>query len=261
MRRHGRRRPRRQTLPTRAHAGAPRRWPGRSPRPPLDRRRDQRQHRRRRPGPALPAGAVRRPRGTAALLVRTFDDRRQGKRRRRGRSRRPRSRRTAQGGRPDLRHGPLAGTPAAPTRGSSCSRRSGWPGSATRRCCSCCAPGTQPGHDGRRRGPHRAASPRRPCPASRASGPPTSTGRPACSAAAVDGLCGLPDAGACAGPSRGTPSRPPCRSGQVPGMLGEVDLPPVTGVVRRWVGTEPRRAVTNVAATQLRPGRLQRRRR
>jgi len=32
-------------------------------------------------------------------------------------------------------------------------------------------------------------------------------------------------------------------------MLGEIDLPPVTGVIRPWVGTEPRKAVSNVAAT------------
>lgn len=67
-------------------------------------------------------------------------------------------------------------------------------------------------------------------------------------ATAVDGLCRLPDAGACAGRPRHAVA-PAVPVGQVPGMLGEIDLPPVTGVVRRWVGTEPRRAVTNVAAT------------
>ena len=67
-------------------------------------------------------------------------------------------------------------------------------------------------------------------------------------ATAVDGLCHLPDAGACAGRPRHAVA-PAVPVGQVPGMLGEIDLPPVTGVVRRWVGTEPRRAVTNVAAT------------
>ena len=40
-------------------------------------------------------------------------------------------------------------------------------------------------------------------------------------------------------------------------MLAEVDLPPVTGVNRPWVGTEPRRALDNAAATQLRRRRLQ----
>ena len=34
-----------------------------------------------------------------------------------------------------------------------------------------------------------------------------------------------------------------------PGMLAEVDLPPVSGIVRPWVGTEPRKAMSNLAAT------------
>ena len=42
---------------------------------------------------------------------------------------------------------------------------------------------------------------------------------------------------------------PPVPTGAVPGMLSEVDLPPVARVMRPWVGTEPRRALTNVAAT------------
>lgn len=67
-------------------------------------------------------------------------------------------------------------------------------------------------------------------------------------ARAVDGLCRLPDAGACAGRPR-LAVAPAVPVGQVPGMLGEIDLPPVAGIVRRWVGTEPRRAVTNIAAT------------
>ncbi len=68
-------------------------------------------------------------------------------------------------------------------------------------------------------------------------------------ATAVDGLCTLPDAGACAGKPELTVVRP-LPVGQVPGMLAEVDLPPVTGVDRPWVGTEPRKAVVNVAATR-----------
>jgi len=66
--------------------------------------------------------------------------------------------------------------------------------------------------------------------------------------AAVDDLCHLPDGGACARRPRASVA-PPVEVGQVPAMLGEIDLPPVTGVVRPWVGTEPRKAVTNVAAT------------
>ncbi|GAA2135912.1 hypothetical protein GCM10009844_01650 [Nocardioides koreensis] len=67
-------------------------------------------------------------------------------------------------------------------------------------------------------------------------------------ATAVDGLCRLPDAGACAGRPRHSVAAP-VPVGQVPGMLGEIDLPPLAGIVRPWVGTEPRKAVLNVAAT------------
>ena len=67
-------------------------------------------------------------------------------------------------------------------------------------------------------------------------------------ATAVDDLCRLPDGGACAGRPRHSVAAP-VPVGQVPGMLGEVDLPPLTGVARPWVGTEPRKAVLNVAAT------------
>jgi len=66
--------------------------------------------------------------------------------------------------------------------------------------------------------------------------------------AAVDNLCHLPDGGACSRRPR-LAAAPPVPVGQVPGMLGEIDLPPVTGVIRPWVGTEPRKAVSNVAAT------------
>jgi len=64
----------------------------------------------------------------------------------------------------------------------------------------------------------------------------------------VDGLCELPDAGACA---TGSTIRrtAPVPVGAAPGMLTEVDLPPATGVRRPWVGTEPRRALDNAAAT------------
>lgn len=54
-----------------------------------------------------------------------------------------------------------------------------------------------------------------------------------------------------------TPSRPPRPKavpppdvGEVPGMLTEVDLPPVAGVDKPWVGTEPRQARDNAAATR-----------
>ncbi|MFC4784277.1 hypothetical protein ACT8ZV_07370 [Nocardioides sp. MAHUQ-72] len=67
--------------------------------------------------------------------------------------------------------------------------------------------------------------------------------------AAVEGLCDLPDSGACSGRPR-VRTAAPVPVGQVPGMIGEVDLPPVAGIARPWVGTEPRRAMTNIAATR-----------
>jgi DNA-directed RNA polymerase specialized sigma24 family protein len=66
---------------------------------------------------------------------------------------------------------------------------------------------------------------------------------------AVSDLCSLPEAGSC------TMSRPsmtkvaPVPVVVVPAMLAEVDLPPVSGVDSPWVGTEPRQAKDNDAAT------------
>ncbi len=68
-------------------------------------------------------------------------------------------------------------------------------------------------------------------------------------AEAVGGLCILPEAGACAPRSPATPRRPAIPTGTAPAMLGEIDLPPVPGVKRPWVGTRPRRAMTNDAAS------------
>lgn len=66
--------------------------------------------------------------------------------------------------------------------------------------------------------------------------------------AAVDRLCELEGAGGCApAPQVGETELVPAAS--VPGMLAEVDLPAVTGVREPWVGTEPRMARTNAAAT------------
>ena len=39
-------------------------------------------------------------------------------------------------------------------------------------------------------------------------------------------------------------------TGSAPGMISTVDLPPVSQVDETWVGTEPRKAVGNAAATQ-----------
>lgn len=68
-------------------------------------------------------------------------------------------------------------------------------------------------------------------------------------AAAVNGLCGDASTGACAGPPVLVESAPPPTGGP-PGMVTELDLPPVSGVRQGWVGTEPTPAETNTAATQ-----------
>lgn len=67
-------------------------------------------------------------------------------------------------------------------------------------------------------------------------------------AAAVTGLCGRPGAGACASVPR-LEEVDPVPVATMPGMLAEVDLPPVGDVRRAWVGTEPRQARDNAAAT------------
>ena len=67
-------------------------------------------------------------------------------------------------------------------------------------------------------------------------------------AAAVNGLCARPEAGECAARPK-LEQTAPVPVGDAPGMLAEVDLPPVTRVMKPWVGTEPRRASVNVAAT------------
>jgi DNA-directed RNA polymerase specialized sigma24 family protein len=67
-------------------------------------------------------------------------------------------------------------------------------------------------------------------------------------AAAVNGLCARPEAGDCA-TRPGLAGSAPIPVGAAPGMLTEVDLPPVSRVMKPWVGTEPRRASVNVAAT------------
>lgn len=66
---------------------------------------------------------------------------------------------------------------------------------------------------------------------------------------AVAGLCTLPDAGACA--TRPTLTAvPPQPTGKTPAMLAELDLPPVTGIDKPWIGTTPERAAANPAATR-----------
>ncbi|WP_243056802.1 hypothetical protein [Nocardioides sp. SR21] len=67
-------------------------------------------------------------------------------------------------------------------------------------------------------------------------------------AEAVDGLCEQPDGGTCATVAR-LRAVPPVPVAPVPAMLAEVDLPPVAGIAKPWVGTEPQQARTNAAAT------------
>jgi DNA-directed RNA polymerase specialized sigma24 family protein len=65
---------------------------------------------------------------------------------------------------------------------------------------------------------------------------------------AVAGLCRLPGGGAC-GTAPAVRAVPPLAVGSVPGLLTEVDLPPVSGVTDPWVGTQPRIARDNDAST------------
>jgi DNA-directed RNA polymerase specialized sigma24 family protein len=65
---------------------------------------------------------------------------------------------------------------------------------------------------------------------------------------AVSGLCNLQGAGSCAFDPK-LRDAAPVPAATVPAMLAEVDLPPVTGVEKPWVGTEPRQARSNAAAT------------
>ena len=65
---------------------------------------------------------------------------------------------------------------------------------------------------------------------------------------AVDNLCSTPFGGPCSSAPRAV-SVPAPPAGPLPAMLSEFDLPPATGVSGPWVGTTPRRAVQNAAAT------------
>lgn len=68
-------------------------------------------------------------------------------------------------------------------------------------------------------------------------------------AAAVNRLCGTPGARACAAPPRAR-TVTPLPTGQAPGMLSALDLPPVTNARGPWVGTDPQPAEVNVASTR-----------
>ncbi|TNM40377.1 hypothetical protein FHP29_09965 [Nocardioides albidus] len=56
-------------------------------------------------------------------------------------------------------------------------------------------------------------------------------------ATAVTRICALPDAGGCADPNPVPVPRTPLPAGEVPGMLSEIDLPPITPDPGPWVGT------------------------
>ncbi len=67
--------------------------------------------------------------------------------------------------------------------------------------------------------------------------------------AAVEGLClTTPDARCRVKPR--SKAVAPVTVGDVPGLLVEADLPPVSGVSKPWVGTEPRQARSNTASTR-----------
>jgi len=67
---------------------------------------------------------------------------------------------------------------------------------------------------------------------------------------AVERTCTLPGHGACATKAPRATDVPALPVGKHPALLGETDLPPVTGVTKPWVGTAPAAAHTNLAATR-----------
>jgi hypothetical protein len=66
--------------------------------------------------------------------------------------------------------------------------------------------------------------------------------------AAVDDVCPTTLGGHCSTLPKAT-TVPVPRAGRLPMMLSEFDLPPATGLTEPWVGTTPKQAVRNVAAT------------
>ncbi|QZY29887.1 hypothetical protein [Nocardioides coralli] len=67
---------------------------------------------------------------------------------------------------------------------------------------------------------------------------------------AVEHLCGASEGARCTPTDARPRTIPPPKVGEVPGMLMEVDLPPVRTVAEPWVGTEARQARENAAATR-----------
>lgn len=67
--------------------------------------------------------------------------------------------------------------------------------------------------------------------------------------AAVNALCGKPGTGDCSAPPKPRREVVPA-AGEVPGMLGEWDMPPIRGAGEPWVGTTPKEVSKNEAATR-----------
>jgi DNA-directed RNA polymerase specialized sigma24 family protein len=67
--------------------------------------------------------------------------------------------------------------------------------------------------------------------------------------ASINGLCRTTPNAKCAADPKAEPTDP-VKVGSVPGLLVEADLPPLVGVAKPWVGTEPREARSNTASTR-----------
>jgi DNA-directed RNA polymerase specialized sigma24 family protein len=79
-------------------------------------------------------------------------------------------------------------------------------------------------------------------------GPPNLSGNLRMLVSAVDDLCPTTLGGHCSSLPKAE-NVPAPRAGRLPMMLSEFDLPPASGVVKPWVGTTPRQALRNLAAT------------
>lgn len=79
-------------------------------------------------------------------------------------------------------------------------------------------------------------------------GPPNLAANLRMLVSAVDDLCPTTLGGHCSSLPKAQ-NVPAPRAGRLPMMLSEFDLPPATGVVKPWVGTTPKQALRNLAAT------------
>jgi DNA-directed RNA polymerase specialized sigma24 family protein len=78
--------------------------------------------------------------------------------------------------------------------------------------------------------------------------PPDLAGNVRLLVSAVDDVCSGTMGGRCSALPRAVDVPAP-RAGRLPMMLSEFDLPPAAGVPQPWVGTTPKQALSNVAAT------------